>query len=191
VNRTSLPKASTVQRARVEQGLRELTDSAAEGLPRGWAQQVRAASRSSQSLLLDRLDTAIAGADLTVRRGTWWWALFGVVQWLLIAAVLAGVGWLFANPVLAALGLPPIPAVLWYGIPAGTWLLVGGLLAGVLLAMLGRALVEIGANSHARAARRSIEAAIAAVVTDEVLAPVQAELDRFQRAQAAVRAARG
>ena len=183
VNRTSLPKATSVQRARVEQGLRELTDSAADGLPRGWAQQVRDASRSSQSLLLDRLDTAIAGADLTVRRGTWWWALFGVVQWLLIAAVLAGVGWLFANPVLAALGLPPIPAVLWYGIPAGTWLLVGGLLAGVLLAVLGRALVEIGANSHARAARRSLDAAIAAVVTDEVLAPVQAELDRFQRAQ--------
>jgi hypothetical protein len=179
-----------VQRARVEQGLRELTESAADGLPRGWAQQVRDASRSSQSLLLDRLDTAIAGADLTVRRGTWWWALFGVVQWLLIAAVLAGVGWLFANPILAALGLPPIPAVLWYGIPAGTWLLVGGLLAGVLLAVLGRALVEIGANSHARAAKRSLDAAIAAVVTDEVLAPVQAELDRFQRAQAAVRAAR-
>ncbi len=152
---------------------------------------MRDASRGNQSLLLDRLDTAIAGADLTVRRGTWWWGLFGVLQWLLIAAVLVGVGWLFANPVLGALGLPPLPAVLWYGIPAGTWLLVGGLLGGVLLAVLGRALVEIGANAHGRAARRSLDAAISAVVTDEVLAPVQAELDRFQRAVVAVRAAQG
>ncbi len=191
VNRTSLPKASSVQRARVEQGLRQLTDSAADGLPRGWAQKVRDASRGSQSLLLDRLDTAIAGADLTVRRGTWWWALFGALQWLLIAAVVGGVGWLLANPVLAGLGLPPIAAVLWYGIPAGTWLLVGGVLGGILLAVLGRALVEIGANAHARAARRSLEAAIAAVVADEVLVPVQAELDRFQRARVAVRAAQG
>jgi GTP-binding protein EngB required for normal cell division len=191
VNRTSLPKATSVQRARVEQGLRELTDQAAAGLPRGWAQRARDASRSNEALLLDRLDAAIAGSDLTVRRGTWWWALFGVLQWLLIVAVLAGVGWLFANPVLAAMGLPQLPLVLWYGIPAGTWLLVGGLLAGVLLAVLGRGLVEIGANSHARAARRSLQAAVDAVVTEEVLAPVQAELDRFQRARQAVRAALG
>jgi hypothetical protein len=81
--------------------------------------------------------------------------------------------------------------VLWYGIPAGTWLLVGGILTGVLLAVLGRALVEIGANSHARAARRSLNAAVTQVVTEEVLAPVQAELDRFARAKARVLVALG
>ncbi|MGV8908493.1 MAG: GTPase [Propionicimonas sp.] len=191
VNRTSLPKATSVQRARVEQGLRELTEQAADGLPRGWAQRVRDASRSSQSLLLDRLDGAIASADLTVRRGTWWWALFGILQWLLIGAVVGGIGWLFANPVLAGLGLPLLPPVLWFGIPGGTWLLVGGVLGGILLAVLGRAFVEIGANAHGRAARRSLEAAVEAVVTEEVLAPVQAELDRLQRARAAVRVALG
>jgi CBS-domain-containing membrane protein len=152
---------------------------------------VRDASRSNEKLLLDRLDTAIAGADLTVRRGTWWWALFGILQWLLIAAVVAGAGWLFANPLLAAMGLPLLPQVLWYGIPAGTWLLVGGILTGVLLAVLGRALVEIGANSHARAARRSLNAAVTQVVTEEVLAPVQEELDRFARAKARVLVALG
>ncbi|MCC6497243.1 MAG: 50S ribosome-binding GTPase [Propionibacteriaceae bacterium] len=191
VNRTSLPKATAVQRARVDQGLRELTDEAAGGLPRGWAERVRDASRNNELLLLDRLDAAIAGADLTVRRGTWWWALFGVLQWLLMAAVVAGAGWLLANPVLAATGLPQLPEVLWYGIPAGTLLLVGGVLGGVLLAVLGRALVEIGANAHARAARRSLEAAVAEVVAEEVIEPVQAELDRYRRAREAVRVALG
>lgn len=189
VNRTSLPKATTVQRARAEQGLRELTDGASDGLPRGWAQAVRQAAHGRESLLFDRLDAAIAGTDLSVRRGTWWWALFGVAQWLLIAAVITGLGWLFSAPVLGWLGFPPLPAVLWYGVPAPTWLLVGGVLGGVLLAVLGRALVEIGANRHAGLARRRLDAAIGAVVAEEVLDPVQAELDRYATARDAVRRA--
>lgn len=191
VNRTSLPKATSVQRARVDQGLRELVDSAATGMPRGWARAVRAAAGRNEKLLLDELDAAIAGADLTVRRGTWWWGVFGLLQWLLIIAVLTGVGWLFANPLLLALGLPQLPPVLWYGVPAGTWLLVGGVLAGVLLAVLGRALVEIGAGSRARAARRSLDAAVAAVVEAEVFGPVRAELDRYRTAREQVRLALG
>ena len=191
VNRTSLPRATSVQRARVDQGLRELIDGASSGLPRGWARQVQQTARGNETLLLDRLDTAIAGADLTVRRGTWWWSLFGVLQWVLIGAVVVGAGWLFADPVLVGLGLPRLPAVLWYGIPAGTWLLAGGVAAGVLLAVLGRALVEVGANAHARVARRSLDGAIVAVATAEVFEPVQAELDRYRTARDAVRAARG
>jgi len=191
LNRTSLPRATSVQRARVDQGLRQLSESAVEGLPRGWAQAVRDAARGRETLLLDRLDTAIAGADLEVRRGTWWWGLFGLVQWLLIASVAVGAVWLFANPVLVASGLPPLPPVTWYDVPAGTWLLAGGLLGGVLLGVLGRAFVEIGANSHARAARRTLEGAVEAVVADEVFAPVQAELDRYRRAREAVVLAKG
>ena len=191
VNRTSLPKASSVQRARAEQGLRELTEFASAELPRGWAHTVREAAHGSESVLFDRLDAAIAGTDLATRRGTWWWTLFGVLQWLLIASVLAGVVWLFANPALASLGLPLLPTLLWYGVPASTWLLVGGLLGGILLAVLGRALVEIGANSHARVARRRLDAAVSQVVSEEVLDPVQAELDRYRRARDAVRTAVG
>lgn len=189
VNRTSLPRATSVQRARVDQGLRELLETAAEGLPRGWARSVQEAARGNEAVLLGELDAAIAGADLTVRRGTWWWGLFGVLQWLLIAAVLAGAVWLFANPLLLALGLPELPPVLWYGIPAGTWLLIGGVLAGVLLAVLGRALVEVGANAHARAARRSLDEAIGGVVTARVFEPVQAELDRYRKARECAAAA--
>jgi hypothetical protein len=102
-----------------------------------------------------------------------------------------GAVWLFANPVLVAMGLPTLPTVLWYGVPAGTWLLAGGVLAGILLGLLGRALVEIGANAHARTARRSLEDAVGQVVAEEVFAPVQAELDRYRTARAAVTAAAG
>ncbi len=189
VNRTSLPKASPVQRARADQALRALTDSAAGGLPRGWAQAVRAAATRDETLLLDRLDAAIAGTDLATRRGTWWWPLFGALQWLLIVAVAVGAVWLAANPVLVGFGLPTVPMLTWYQVPVPTWLLVGGLLAGVLLAVLGRALVGIGANGHARAVRRNLERAVAAIVTEDVLDPVIVELERHGRAREAVRAA--
>ena len=191
VNRTSLPKATSVQRARVDQALRELVDVASDGLPRGWLLAVKAAAQGNEELLLDDLDRAIAGADLTVRKGTWWWGLFGLLQWLLIAAVIAGAAWLFSGPVLLSMGLPPLPTVLWYSIPAGTWLLVGGLLGGVLLAVLGRAFVEIGANSHARAAQRSLDEAVADVATSGVLAPVEAELARYATTRKALRTALG
>ena len=126
-----------------------------------------------------------------MRRGTWWWALFGVLQWLLIAAVVAGAAWLFSGPVLASMGLPPLPTVLWYSIPAGTWLLVGGVLGGILLAVLGRAFVEMGANSHARTAQRSLDEAVADVVASEVLVPVESELARYATARKALRTAMG
>jgi len=191
VNRTSLPKATSVQRARVDQALRELVDVASDGLPRGWMLAVKGAVQGNEEKLLDDLDRAIAGADLTVRRGTWWWALFGVLQWLLIAAVVAGAAWLFSGPVLASMGLPPLPTVLWYSIPAGTWLLVGGVLGGILLAVLGRAFVEMGANSHARTAQRSLDEAVADVVASEVLVPVESELARYATARKALRTAMG
>jgi hypothetical protein len=87
------------------------------------------------------------------------------------------------------MGLPQLPVVLWYGVPAGTWLLAGGVLGGVLLAVLGRALVEIGANAHARTARRSLDEAVSVVVGEEVFEPVQAELDRYARARECAAAA--
>ncbi|MFZ0531409.1 MAG: ABC transporter, partial [Propionicimonas sp.] len=173
----------------VDQALRELVDAASAGVPRGWAQAIRRAAVSGEPLLLDDLDRAIAGADLTVRRGTWWWSWFRLMQWLLIGAVAVGALWSFLNPVLTSMGLPRLPRVLWYTVPAGTWLLLGGLLAGVLLALLGRGLVEIGARAHARAAKRNLDEAIAAVAERAVLGPVEAELERHAAARKALRAA--
>lgn len=189
VNRTSLPQASAVQRARVEQGLRELVEATTAGLPRGWAQAVRQAASRDQALLTAELDRAIAGADLGVRKGTWWWGLIGVLQWLLIAAVLGGLGWLFINPVLTGLGLPTVLVPVWQGLPVPTWLLLGGLVGGVLLAVLGRALVEIGAAGHARAAQRRLTQAVADVAGRELFDPVAAELERYATARKALKLA--
>ena len=190
LNRTSLPKAGPVQHALVERALRGVTDAAADGLPRGWADAVRKAARSNQAHLPDSLDAAIAGTDLGARRGTWWWQLFRVLQWLLMLAVVAGGLWELYVVFHGSLQLPALPEVVWYQVAAQWWLLGGGVIGGLLLAVLGRGFVAVGAGSRARAAQKALRASIAEVTTEQVIAPVAAELDRYTAAVAAVAAAR-
>jgi hypothetical protein len=188
VNRTSLPKASAVQKARVDQGLRQLIDQAAQGMPSGWVAAVDRAAHGNQALLADELDTAIARTDLKVASGAWWWVLFSVLQWVLILTVVGGLAWWLAGPPLAASGFG-IPLLSWYGVPAGVWVAVAGVLAGLILAGGGRLLVNAGAKARARRARKELNAAVSTAIEAQVFAPVQAELDRYHRAQDAVRAA--
>lgn len=186
LNRTSLPKATSVQTARVEQGLRELVDQASQGMPSGWVKAISAAAHRDQALLRDELDTAIAGTDLKVHRGAWWWLLITVLQWLLIVAAVGGLLWWLAGPLLAGSGFG-VPILSWYGVPAGVWVVVGGVVAGLLLALLSRAFVALGARSRARRARKELQAAVLAVVDEQVFTPVQAELDRYHHAREALR----
>ena len=191
IGRTALPKATPVQQARVEGALRSLTDDAAAGLPAGWTEAVRRAAHTNQAQLPARLDTAIAATDLRTRRGSWWWGLFLIVQWVLVAAVLTGGLWHLYSWLGPLWQLPPLPEVLWRGTPLPTWLLGVGVLAGLVLAAAGRLFVRIGAGWRARAAQKSLRAAIAAVTAEQVLEPVQAELDRYAAAVQAVAEARG
>ena len=113
-----------------------------------------------------------------------------MLQWLLFAAVLAGLGWLGAAFLLAYLQLPPLPRVLWWRLPAPTVLVVGGAVAGLLLAALSRIGVEVGARRRVARARQALRSAIAQVTRELVVGPVQAEQDRYEQARTAVERAR-
>ena len=130
VGRTSLPATSGVQKARVDTAVRTLADEAAQGLTRGWADEIKQAARSSEDALPDRVDRAIATTDLDLAQHRRWWQLVRVLQWLLVATVIVGLGWLGLAFLLAYLQLPPLPKVTWWGLPAPTVLAVGGVLAG-------------------------------------------------------------
>lgn len=191
--RTSLPKASPVQRAAMDAALRALSDEASAGLPRGWVEAVRGATRGNERLLADRLDGAIASADLGLKKGTGWWWVVDVLQWLLFAVAVVGLLWLGLPIVLLFfqihLPLPdlrfaPIPEI---GLP--TALVIIGVGGGLLVAGLSRVFVEIGARLKARSARGVLRERIARVTRTDVLEPVQAELDRLGKAREAVRRA--
>ena len=113
-----------------------------------------------------------------------------MLQWLLVAAVVAGLGWLGLSFLLAYLQLPPLPDVLWWEIPAPTVLAVGGVLAGLLVAGLARIGVEVGARRRTAKSRQALRAAIAKVTGQLVIDPVKAEQERYERARLALERAR-
>ncbi|MGY1728277.1 GTPase [Geodermatophilus sp. SYSU D01062] len=182
-SRTSLPQAGAVQRAGMDAALRRARDDAGRGLPPAWRDELRRTSEDTEERLPDRLDRAVAGTDLGPDRTPLWQRAAGGLQWLLALTALVGALWLLA---LAGLGLLqlddvlPLPRV--QGIPLPTLLLAGGLLAGLLLALLCRPLVAAGARRRARTARRRLTARVAEVADEEVLAPLaaaRADHDRF------------
>ena len=191
VGRTSLPVTSGVQKARVDTAVRALADQASQGLSRGWTEEIKRAARSAQDELPDRVDRAIATTDLDLAQHRRWWQLIRVLQWLLVAAVIVGLGWLGLSFLLAYLQLPPLPAVTWWRLPAPTVLVVGGVLAGLLLAGLARIGVEVGARRRTAKARQLLRAAIARVTGELVVAPVKAEQARYESARSALERARG
>ena len=191
VGRTSLPATSGVQKARVDTALRALADQAAQDLTRGWADGIKQAARSAEDELPDRVDRAVATTDLDLAHHQRWWQLIRVLQWLLVATVLVGLGWLALSFLLAYLQLPPLPKVTWWGLPAPTVLAIGGVLAGLVVAGLARIGVEIGARRRMTKARQSLRAAIARVTGELVIDPVKAEQARYESARLALERARG
>jgi GTP-binding protein EngB required for normal cell division len=191
VGRTSLPSTTGVQNARVDTAIRGLADDASQGLSRGWTKAIRAAARSRQDAVPDALDRAVGTTNLDLDRHRRWWNVVRVLQWLLVAVVVAGLLWLGSAFVFAYLQLPPLPKVSWWGLPAPTVLTIGGVLAGLLLAGASRVGVEVGARRRALRARSALRSAINRVTAELVIDPVTRERDRYENARAALERACG
>ncbi len=187
--RTSLKSMKAVPAAQVDTALRALADGASEGLAPGWAEAVRTAARSRSTDLADELDRAIGSTNLQMNRNRRWWTAVRVVQWVLIATVLAGLGWLGIDFVLLYLQAPPLPDVTWLGVPVPSLLAVGGVLLGLIVAGVSRIGVEVGARRKVTTARRALLGKIDTVVRELVLTPVNEELDRYRTAQQNLRIA--
>lgn len=191
ISRTSLPATTGVQRARMETAIRDLAADSCVGMPRGWVDAVKSAARSRENSLGDDLDRAVAQTDLEMDRNTGWWKVIRVLQWALIAAVVVGFVWLGIAFFLAYLQAPPLPAVTWWGVPAPTVLTLGGVLAGVALALLSKVAVNIGARAKAARVRSALLQAISRVSYEHIITPVDEELRRYGQARTAINRAMG
>ncbi len=190
VQRTSLPATGAVERSRVELALRRLADDAAAGLPEPWPGSVHDAARSRADDLSDALDRAVATTDLGLARKPLWWRAVGALQALLAATAVAGALWLAGLYALTVLRLPePEPPQVGV-LPLPTVLLVGGLLAGLLLALLARALAVLAARRRRARAEARLRESVADVAETLVLAPVRAELAAYTALRGAVAALR-
>ena len=136
-----------------------------------------------------KLDLAIASTPLPAK-GSWWWVIFGILQWISVLAALVGIGWLLGAALLPTIGLPPfeIPRVEGWAIP--TLLIAGGVALGILLGLLGGVLAAAASAGRRRRTRKLLNASVGAVVTQTAVGPILAELDRAREYSAALTLAR-
>jgi GTPase Era involved in 16S rRNA processing len=186
-SRTSIPEATPVQRAKVDTEVRALADDVSAGMTRQWADAVRRASTSRVGEMADRLDAEIAATDLGVAKLPVWAGAVRVLQWILILAALLGGAWTVALAASGSLGDDSVPA--YGGLDLPIMLLVGGVLIGIVLALLCRVLVDLTARRRAAAADRKLRAAVHEVSQELLVAPVEHELDAFRAVRTGLDAA--
>ncbi|PZG12822.1 YfjP family GTPase, partial [Nonomuraea aridisoli] len=181
VGRTSVPAASVVQRTQVDTAIRDVGEVAASGLPGPWAASVRQAARSHARELADAVDRVVATTSAGATKRPRWWRAVNVLQWLVFAAMLAGVVWLGVLFAVDYLRLPEPPVPTAGEVPWPTVLLLGGVAAGVLIALLSRLAAWAGGARRARRTAKALRAAIDQVGAELVLEPVRAELQTYAR----------
>jgi len=130
--------------------------------------------------VVDRLDQAVGSAKLDTRAPRWW-RVASLLQWLLVAAAALGILWIALAGVAGYLRIEdvvPLPEL--RGVPIATWLVLGGLVLGVVLSLGTQALNGAGARRRRRSAARALRPGIEAVADDLVLAPVERELEAHE-----------
>ena len=191
IARSSLPAATPVQRARMDAAVRTITNKAAEGLSRPWADSVRTAIRRREESLGDELDQAVARTDLGVTNNPGWWSFARIVQWLLFLVTLGGAAWLIALLVarIADLNDPPLPE--WNGIPYAWIMLVGGAVLGLAVSLVCRVFATTGALRRSRQVEKALRSELEKVADSHVVAPAREELAAYTTCRDSLAIARG
>ncbi|MFF5294973.1 GTPase [Paractinoplanes globisporus] len=186
VPRTSVPEADAAQKSAVGLTVRAVAARAAAPLPAVWAPALTNAARSRVDDLPDALDRAVAKTDLGAGRTPLWWRGVGVLQWLLIAAAVAGIGWLLAGYAVRVLGLPEVHYPKVGAVPLPTLFLLGGVVAGLLLWLALKPIVNWGARRARVKAEQRLRASITEVAREYVVAPVREVLNAYAQAREAL-----
>jgi hypothetical protein len=190
VPHTSLPEADAAQKSAVGLTVRAVATRAAAPLPAMWAPALTNAARSRINDLPDALDRAVATTDLGTRKTPLWWRGVGMLQWLLTLAAVWGLGWLVAGYAVRALGLPELHYPMIGAVPLPTLLLLGGLVAGLLLWLLLKPVVDWGARRARHRAEQRLRASVTEVSREYVVAPVREVLNAYAQAREALTAVR-
>jgi energy-coupling factor transporter ATP-binding protein EcfA2 len=186
VGATSLPPRTAGSHARADLAVRALSETAGSALPKPWQRAVGAATEVYQTRLPNDLDAAIASTDLGSSRAPAWWPVLRVAAWAVFATAVAGGLWLLVLAVLGYLRLPEVDTPSWHGVPIPTGMLIGGALAGILVALAGRIGAVIGGRRRGALARRRIRESVRAVAELRIVEPVEAVLAEHERCRAAM-----
>jgi hypothetical protein len=191
---TSLPGSTAAERAAVALAGRSIAERAAatgsaNELPDPWPEALLTAARSRLDDVPDALDVAIARTDLGLAAQKLWWRVVGGLQWGGALVALAGLVWLAVRFAMWVLGLPDLPTPKTGVLLLPTAMLFGGLLFGLLLAVVVRPFVRFGAKRARRSADRKLRNAVSNVAMEMIVAPVRETLRAYARARDALAAA--
>jgi GTP-binding protein EngB required for normal cell division len=189
-SRTSLPGATPVQRAQVGTALRRLSDNAGGDLPAPWPRCVKARATAEEDRLPDDLDRVIADSNVGDMHAPRWWGALGALQTALAAAAIAGALWLTVLFIFDWMKFPSLPLPRVDRLPVPTLLLVGGLLAGVIVAFIGRQFAAVGGRRRERIARQTLRSGIEQLADERIVTPINDELEAYRRFCTALQRAR-
>ncbi|MEX2586730.1 MAG: GTPase [Actinomycetota bacterium] len=178
--RTSLPQATPLQQAQLDNALRQTARSAGASLPPPWPGCVQQSIPPADDKLLGALDGAVSTADLGDEDRPRWWGVVNGFQTLLAVTAVLGFLWLSVLFGLQWLQVPRPPTPDFEGIPWPTIALGGGLLAGFLLSVVLRQLARLGARRRRNLARRRLREGIEKVADEQIVAPIAQELQSYR-----------
>jgi GTP-binding protein EngB required for normal cell division len=184
-----MPQPESVRLARLDTAVRSVSDTVTTGMAPAWGNSIRTASTLRVANLAEALNVAVSKTDLGVAKDPWWWRGIRLLQWLLFFVALAGGLWLLvlAGAWYLRISVPDPPQVGRAAVP--TLMLVGGVLLGVIVALLCRPLCQLSARRRARRADVRLRAAIARVTDELVAVPMQVEIDAYTQCRRGLDAA--
>ncbi|MCL1907005.1 MAG: 50S ribosome-binding GTPase [Propionibacteriaceae bacterium] len=176
--------AHPVAQAQIDTVLRTVSEEATSQLPKQWATVVGQLVKDQKTKLPDVLDQAVINADLGLNEGHGWWKIIRFFQWVFFVVVLLGLGWLILNFAMTSfLGFPDFVAPRFGNLPWPTWMVLGGLVLGFVLAMVSRLGVFMGAKAASAKARKRLRSALEVVATEQIIDPINQELQRHDTAR--------
>jgi GTP-binding protein EngB required for normal cell division len=179
LGRSSLPAPSMTARSAVDVATRGFVQSASQGLPVRWGQAVEDTAAAESDALRDDLDQAVLGTPLGARRPGWWFVA-NFFQWVFGLVAVLGLAWLGFLYVLGLLALPQPETPYQGAVPVPLLMLVGGLLLGLVFAILARLLARLGARRRQRVITGRLRKSIAEVTDARVVGPIAAVLERHR-----------
>ncbi|MGH1565118.1 GTPase [Mumia sp. DW29H23] len=178
-----------VQRPAVDVAVRDVAEKASIGLTPPWVQSMRRAVVVPNHDLADVLDQAMARTGLGLDRTPAWWSVVKVVQWAVLGVTVAGLLWVLALAGAEATGSASAPTIAGVWVPV--YLAVGGLVVGLVLALLTTVAAKSSASRRAHGVDDALRATIADVTQQRVLAPVDSELAAYEQARRGIAVALG
>jgi GTP-binding protein EngB required for normal cell division len=181
--RIAVAAGADAQQSEVDSAITVFADAVSQGLPDPWPRTVRAAARSQGGSISGALSSAISESVPGATRIPGWWRLVCAWQWLLVALVIAGIGWmgvLLVVGVFHAMGQHP-PELLGSValIPWVAAMIVAFLLLGWLTATGSQNAVTLASDREREQIAAAMRSRIDAVARDLVVIPAGTELTTY------------